>query len=185
MSEHLSSQIDTAVEIIHQGGVIAYPTEGVYGLGCSPFNEQAVLKLLKLKQRPVEKGLIVVSSDWQSVASLTRPIDKKQLDAVFATWPGAVTWVFPASNEAASWITGLHDSIALRISAFPVVISLCERVGPLVSTSANIATQPAAKTAKEVKKIFADEIDFILDAPVGNLITSTPIYDVISGDQLR
>lgn len=184
-NDSLEQQLAQAASIIVQGGVIAYPTEGVYGLGCSPFDQHAVETLLALKKRPLEKGLIVVASEWQQVAELTKSIGSKQLAHVFASWPGAITWIFPASKKAPTWITGAHDSIALRISNFPLIKALCQRVGPLVSTSANIAAEPAAINASQVRGIFVDKLGIIVEADVGSLATSTPIFNASTGEQLR
>lgn len=182
---NLQQQIQQATEIVINGGVIAYPTEGVYGLGCSPFNEIAVQKILQLKQRSISKGLIIVSDSFSAVKDLTLPLAKESYEKIMATWPGPITWVFPASEHAPAWITGSHKGIALRISQYPLIKQLCEKTGPLVSTSANIATQPAAMSAQEVNDIFADAIDYIIDAPIGNLTKPTPIFDAMSGKQLR
>src|SRR5690606_18310794 len=135
-----------AATALRSGGVIAYPTEAVWGLGCDPRNEAAVLRLLALKQREVDKGLILVGA---SEAQLTPYIDMLALDAaqraaVLASWPGPHTWIVPASTQAPAWITGTHTGIAVRVSAHPTVIALCDAFGgALVSTSANRAGEPA------------------------------------------
>ena len=156
MIHQTNLQITATVRCLKSGSIIAYPTEGVYGLGCDPFNELAVKKLLALKQRLVEKGLILISSDWSQVQHLTQPIAEKQLQAIFTTWPGPVTWVFPASQLAPSWICGKHPTIALRITDHSIAKMLCQQFGkPIVSSSANPEGQPPARTIKEVQQYFA------------------------------
>src|SRR5690606_26822027 len=131
------------------GGVIAYPTEAVWGLGCDPFDAAAVLRLLAVKQRHVDKGLILVASrpaqldglaDWDAL-----PRDRR--DAVFASWRGPNNWIVPATTRVRRWIAGAHDGVAMRVSAHPVVAALCAAFdGVLVSTSANRAGEPPART---------------------------------------
>lgn len=184
-STDLDEQLKTAANAIAEGGIIAYPTEGVFGLGCSPFNEAAVKKLCQLKNRPLSKGLIVIARDFAELESLTLPLPHKKLDAVLETWPGAVTWVFPASAEAPRWVTGEHTSIALRVPSFSLLQQLCALTGPLISTSANISSQPAATSAHQVSEAFRDCLDYIVDASTGMLDKPTPIYLALNGKRVR
>ena len=180
------SQLHAAVTILKQGGIIAYPTEGVYGLGCDPFNALAVTQLCALKQRELSKGLILIASDWKQVSHLTMPIDNTTLKKILAQWPSPNTWIFPASKQAPAWICGHHDSIALRISKHPLVHALCQTYGhAVVSTSANPSRAPAARHATEVQNYFGEQVDLIMTAEVGNLSGPTPIWNAISGQRLR
>ena len=180
------SNVSAATRILSKGGVIAYPTEGVYGLGCDPFNEQAVKKLLALKERPIEKGLILIAANWQQIEALIQPLSSKQLEKIQATWPGPITWVFPASDKAPPWICGEHFSIALRITDHPIAHALCEAFDqPIVSTSANVANQPAATSMAEVQKYFADKDVFMVQGEVGLLQKPTPIRDALTGNYYR
>lgn len=182
----LQAKLDQAVACLESGGLIAYPTEGVFGLGCDPFNQTAVERLLALKQRPVEKGMICIASNWQQVAALTLPVTQAQMNTVMSTWPGAHTWVFPASERAPKWITGQHTCIALRVTAHPVISALCKAwEGPIVSTSANLAGQPPARTAQQVREQLPSGIDFIVPGEVGDLVNPTPITNVVTGESLR
>ncbi len=181
-----AKSIKKAVSILKQGGIIAYPTEGVYGLGCDPFNEQAVLRLLKLKHRSVDKGLILIASSWEQLENLVKPIAKKLLSKVQATWPGPVTWVFPATKNVPAWIRGAHKSVAIRVTNHPIAKVLCEVYGgPIVSTSANLEGQPATRSSKEVRNQFPRGVDFIVPGIVGDLKSSTMIRDVLTGRVLR
>lgn len=188
MTKQLGSsetESEKVAQVVAAGGVVAYPAEGVFGLGCSPYNQQAVETLCRIKRRPITKGLIVIANSFAELQCLTQDIPKQRLSEVLATWPGPVTWVFPASLEAPTWVTGAHESIALRIPDYEPMRRLCQLTGPLISTSANIAGEPAALNAEEVKKIFNDELDYILDLPIGNLQKSTPIFDVLSEQTVR
>ena len=117
------------------GGVIAFPTEGVWGIGCDPENELAVKKLIDLKERSVEKGLILVGG---SLEQMEKYIDiLKYKSRLMTKWPGAHTWVVP-TKKAPPWITGKHSSVAVRVSNHPVIFSICKSFGKaIVSSSAN------------------------------------------------
>ena len=179
---------DEAVEVIHDGGVIAYPTEAVWGLGCDPFDEAAVLRLLAIKQREVAKGLILVAAhraqfdgllDWSAL-----PPDR--VAAVDASWPGPNTWIVPATSRVPRWITGAHMGVAVRVSDHPVVIALCEAFGaPLVSTSANLAGEPPAFSRVALDPQLLAQLDGVTEGETGGLSAPTAIRDALSGSVLR
>ncbi len=180
--------IAAAADLLRAGGVIAYPTEAVWGLGCDPRNEAAVLRLLRIKQRPVEKGLIVVAAGLEAV----RPwLDLALLPAgrmteVAASWPGPHTWAIPSTPQAPRWVTGEHRSLAVRVSAHPVVAALCEAFGgPLVSTSANPAGQPPARARAELDPVLLAGIDGLVAGQTGGLERPTPIRAALDGAVLR
>ncbi len=179
----LITQPKELLPLFQKKGVFAYPTESVYGLGCDPDNEKAVMRLLALKQRPIKKGLILVASDFSQVERYLKPLSKEQLQF---TQPSSTTYIYPALGSAPKWLTGDFDSLAIRISQHPIVRELCETFdSALVSTSANLSGQTPAKTASEVAKQFDDKIDAILDGNTGNLLTPTVIRDSISGEIIR
>jgi L-threonylcarbamoyladenylate synthase len=180
-----ATSLQNAVERLRAGGVLAYPTEAVYGLGCDPFNEQAVQKLFHVKQRPMEKGVILVAADVQQVADLVQLQGMPWEREVLASWPGPVTWVLPVKRALPDWITGGRDTVAIRVSAHPLVQQLCRAYGgPLVSTSANISGQPPAKSCEEIERLFADQV-LCLQGELGQLARPTSIRDARSGRVLR
>lgn len=177
-----------AIAALRKGGVIAYPTEGVWGLGCDPRDEAATLRLLALKQREVGKGLILIAADEAQLAPFVAmdALASDQRDAVRASWPGPNTWIVPASIDAPAWITGDHDGIAVRVSAHPVVIALCDAFGgALVSTSANIATLPSPRTRTELDPRVVAGVDAVAPGETGGLLQATPIRDARDGRSLR
>ncbi len=185
MPHHPNFKITTAVRHIKAGEVIAYPTEAVYGLGCDPLNEYAVMKLLEIKQRPIEKGLILIASSLEQLHPYL-VLGPTIIERVSATWPGPVTWVIPAQPWVPRWLTGDHDSLAVRVTAHPIAAALCERFdGPLVSTSANQTTRPAIRSARKLLKSFAGSGIYIVHGEVGGLRRETAIYDATTGLQLR
>jgi L-threonylcarbamoyladenylate synthase len=180
--------LDTAVAMLRTGGVIAYPTEAVWGLGCDPAHEAAVHMVLRLKQRPVEKGMILVAADLPQLEGWVRleALPDARQRAVLASWPGANTWILPAGPRARHWVTGEHSGIAVRISAHPLVSALCRAWGgPLVSTSANLAGEPPARSREELDPRLLRLLDGLLDGQTGGLAQPTPIRDALSGSILR
>jgi len=175
-----------AARIIRQGGIIAYPTESVYGLGCDPENPTAVLKILAIKNRPVTKGLILIAADLQQLQPYMATLQKPVLKRIRKTWPGPVTWLVPASPHVPVWLRGAHDSIAVRITAHPLAAALCTMIdGALVSTSANIHHQTAARTTLRVHQIFDSMIDYIVPGYVGRLTKATEIRDALTNKVIR
>lgn len=180
--------IATAVAVLHRGGVIATPTEAVWGLGCSPFDGEAVHRLLAIKRRPVGKGLILAGAevgqfdalvDWDAVPGARR-------EAVRASWPGPATWVLPATIAVPRWITGGHAGVAVRVSAHPVLAGLCRRFGgPVVSTSANLAGEPPAFRREALAPALIALVDGVCEGETGGLASPTPIRDALTGAVLR
>ncbi len=176
----------TAVTALAQGGVIACPTEAVWGLSCDPRNERACMALMALKQRDWRKGLILVAADFEQLQPYVELPSNNALKRATATWPGPATWVFPARQEVPLWLSGNQDTIAVRVTAHPVLRALSKRYGSaLVSTSANPAGREPARSASEVRLYFKDRLDAILPGQLGGLAKPTTIRDVSSGHILR
>jgi len=178
------TQFVEARQALSEGNILAYPTEAVYGLGCDPFNQQAVERLLALKERSAEKGLILLISKWSQLFSLIRAVPDALLDPVRKTWPGPVTWVFPKSARIPYWISGTHDGVAIRLTAHPIARELCME-HPLVSTSANLSGHEPATDLAGLELQFPMGIDGVFVGDLGGERKPCAIYDVISGEQLR
>jgi L-threonylcarbamoyladenylate synthase len=178
-------KIRLAIQKINQGEVIAYPTEAVYGLGCNPLDEEAVLKLLALKNRSVDKGLILIASSLEQLDPYLQ-LTTEIVSRIQATWPGSVTWIIPAQPWVPQWLTGKHSSLAVRVTSHPIARLLCEEnEGPLVSTSANATTKPPAAKSWQVYKNLGHNELFIVPGEVGNLKQATPIFDVLNHQKIR
>lgn len=171
--------------VVWEGGVVAYPTEAVWGLGCDPWNGEAVYRLLALKDRPVEKGLILVADSIRQFDFLLEDLPEAWQDRLASTWPGPNTWLVPHQNRLPEWITGQHDSVALRVSDHPLVRDLCALTGPLVSTSANPGGRPAARTRLRVEQYFHDRLDAVLGGALGGRKNPSTIRDLVSGQVVR
>ena len=178
--------VHQAARTILAGGVIAYPTEAVYGLGCNPYDAQAVLRLLQIKQRDPAQGLILIGAGMDDFVDFILPLDPAVEERVQRTWPGPYTWLLPAADSCPVWLRGVHNSIAVRVTAHAQSRQLCQQAGmALVSTSANRHGRPPAKTALQVHKQLGDKLDFILAGPTSGLDKPSEIRDAISGQQLR
>jgi L-threonylcarbamoyladenylate synthase len=182
----LSFRLHQALHALRAGGIIAYPTEAVYGLGCDPLDGQAVARLLALKHRPEHKGLILVCDRFDPLLDWIEPLANSQMAPIRASWPGPHTWLLPAQAWVPRWVRGEHASLAVRVSAHPLVAELCHGFGgPLISTSANISALPPARSPSQVRRQFGRRIDYLLSGPLGGLASPTPIRDGRSGQLLR
>ncbi len=179
-------RIRMAAHAMHRGGVVAYPTEAVYGLGCDPCNEAAVHHLLELKQRPVSKGLILIAADFSQLQRYVAEPSPHQLVKLEQSWPGPVTWLIPARPETPRWLRGDHHTLAVRVTAHPVAAALCRiSGGPIVSTSANLAGHPPARNPLAVRRYFHSHLDCIVHGKVGPNRNPTEIRNLADGSLLR
>ncbi len=178
--------MEAVVAALHAGGVVAYPTEAVYGLGCDPDNAAAVQRLLDLKQRPVDKGLILIAADETQLERYVDLSDAAMAARVRASWPGPVTWLLPVRAGVPAWLCGAHASLAVRVTAHPLAAALCRAFGgALVSTSANLSGQPALRDAAAVAAAFGNALDAILAGAVGGRERPSEIRDAATGEVLR
>jgi L-threonylcarbamoyladenylate synthase len=182
----MDAAIADAVAALRAGGIIAYPTEAVYGLGCDPYDQAAVARLFALKQRPTGQGVLLIAADFPQVEKFIGAVSEAVVARARATWPGPHTWVFPRAPATPPWLAGTHAGIALRITAHPLAAALCGAFGgALVSTSANRHGAPPARSAAEARAAFPGVLAYILEGATGGLERPTPIRDAISGEVLR
>jgi len=178
----------TALETFQQGGILAYPTEAVFGLGCDPDNDEAIEKLLSIKSRSVDKGLILLAGNY---TQLLPYIDDSQIpqnlrSAVLSRWPDGITQIVAKNLGTSALLTGRFDTIAVRITSQPDVVALCQATNkPIVSTSANLSGKTPAKTWQEIPDDLADKIDFIIKGKTLGFDQPSTIIDALSGDVIR
>jgi len=178
------SIIDKAAKVLRSGGVIAYPTEGVFGLGCLPGNLDAVARLLQIKQRDASKGLILIAAaasqleEWIDLPDdVTLPDPEPQ---------SPTTWIVPAGTRVASVVRGNHTGIAVRITTHPVARAICTAVAsPIVSTSANLSGRPVAPSQSALRRQFSDLVDYVVPGKCGPSSGASEIRDLLSGAILR
>ncbi len=179
-------RLQAALEALSGEGVIATPTEAVWGLSCDPYSERAVRALLALKRRPLSKGLILVAAEIEQLEFLLADLPQQDQKRLQESWPGPVTWLVPHRCRLPAWIHGEHDTVAVRVSDHPVLRALCLCWGgALVSTSANPGGSQPARAAFQVRRYFGDELDGILPGAIGQSARPTSIRDLSSGELIR
>ncbi len=175
-----------AARVVRLGGVIAYPTEAVYGLGCDPLGAFAVERLLRLKGRSFDKGLILISDRLERLRPFLAPVPDELERFARSTWPGPVTWLWPANPDCPWWLTGGRHSIAVRVTAHALAAALCALCeAPLVSTSANITGVAPARSPLQVRRRLRELPDFVLAGALGGSRRPTAIRDLLSGRVVR
>lgn len=171
---------------MRQGGVVAYPTEAVWGLGCNPFDTQAMNRLLQLKDRPVSKGVILIAANMLQMEPYIAHLDDIQRQRLKNSWPGPVTWLVPNNGMAPEWITGSSPYVALRVTDHPVAAGLCRAFGgPIVSTSCNPQGKPPARSIHEVRRYFGNQLDGISNGVVGSRPNPSEIRNLLTGEIVR
>ncbi len=183
---HMLLNAEEAADRLRDGQLIAYPTEAVYGLGCDPANESSVRKLLALKHRPESSGLLLIGHDIEQFQAWVGPVSARQRARALKTWPGPVTWLFPRGTNTPDFISGAHDTIAIRVTAHPPCVALCRAFGgPVVSTSANPHSAAPAQSACDVEDYFGSFLGGILEGPLGGRASTSEIRDLGTGKVIR
>lgn len=182
----INPRIQYAARQMRLGGVSAYPTEAVWGLGCNPFDELAVTELLALKERPVQKGLILLAANFHMFAPFLNHLDDLQRQRLKNTWPGPVTWLVPADELVPYWIRGDFTSVALRVTDHPVAAGLSRAFGgPIVSTSCNPQGREPARDIHQVRRYFGSQLSAITCGTVGKRKNPSEIRDLLTGQVVR
>ncbi len=177
---------DAAVRVLQDGGVVACPTEGVWGLACCASNPQAVERVITLKARDARKGLILIGADIHQVTPLLATLEPAWRSRLQDGWPGPVTFVIPAARTVSPQLTGGRLTLAVRISAHPVLLALTTALRePIVSTSANISGEKTLKTPTAIARVFGDQLDGIVAGELGGRRGPSDIVDVRTGRRLR
>ena len=175
-----------ALQALSAGGVVACPTEAVWGLGCDPWNASAVQRLLELKRRPEAKGLILVAANIEQLHWLLWDLPEPWRERLDRSWPGPVTWLVPHKNRVPVWISGSSDRVAVRVSAHTGVVALCQAAGrPLVSTSANSAGAQAAREIFQLRRYFGTGLDYTVPGRLGDGRRPSMIRDLASDTLVR
>ncbi len=168
-----------------RGGVIAYPTESCYGLGCDPRNYRAVRRLLRIKGRPAAKGLILIASEFGQLERYLAPLPGPARATLGRYWPGPTTLLLPAARRTPHWLTGGRDTLAVRVTAHHDAARLCQALGmALVSTSANRAGRQPLKTAAACRRAFGHRV-LVVAGRIGRRKNPSTIIDFHSGRVLR
>ncbi len=177
-----------AVDVFQQGGILAYPTEAVFGLGCDPDNTLAIENLLAIKKRPKNKGLILLAAHYSQLLPYVddSKLTKVQRQQVLGRWPNGVTQLLPKNKHTTPLLTGEFDCIAVRLTDQPDVVSLCKQTNkPIVSTSANLSGEPPAKTWQNLSPALINHIDYIIKGQTLGYTQPSKIIDALTGRVIR
>ncbi|MFD2230006.1 L-threonylcarbamoyladenylate synthase [Alkalimarinus sediminis] len=179
--------IKRAVETLKSGGVIAYPTEAVWGLGCDPWNSVAVERLLRLKSRAMHKGLILACGEIEQLDFLLHGLTPEKYQTLLDSWPGPNTWLVPDSaNVIPQWVKGSHDTVAVRVSKHSLIKEMAAQFGrPIVSTSANPAGAEPAMNGLRIRQYFGRQIDYIVPGSIGGEKQPSRIRSLETGQVIR
>jgi L-threonylcarbamoyladenylate synthase len=170
---------------LEHGGIIAYATASCFGFGCDAKNLNAINKLLRIKQRPRSKGLIVIADQLQRLESFIKPLNAEEKKHAQSKWPGAHTWLMPASHRASSALRGRHKKIAVRVDAHSDTVQLCKALRiALVSTSANVSGKRPVKTYRDCVRQFGKRV-MVIPGRIGKSKTPSTIQDFESGKVFR
>lgn len=179
-------QIDRAARCVLSGGVIAYPTDTVFGLGCLPEALDACERIIELKQRDARKGLLLIAATLEHVNEHALLPEGAMRERVLESWPGPVTWLLEARAHVPRAVTGGGGRLGVRVTGHDVARRLCERVGSaLVSTSANPAGRPPLTSRLAIRRAFGDAVDYILPGEPGDPRRASTIRDARDGSVVR
>lgn len=179
-------RIRRTARCVRAGGVVAYPTEAVFGIGCLPSDDAALARVLRIKRRSWRKGMLVIGASLEQIERWAMLERSPLLDEILAGWPGPYTWVLPARPRTPMRLTGGRHTIAVRCTAHPIAAELCRQAGSaLVSTSANASGQPPLLQAADVRRTLGRVLDDVLPGPLGGEAAPTRIRDGLTGRVLR
>ncbi|WP_051078274.1 L-threonylcarbamoyladenylate synthase [Leeia oryzae] len=165
-------------------GVLAYPTESCFGLGCNPISPLGLKRLLRLKGRPQHKGMIVIAASLAQLRPLLAPLGEQDVAILSRFWPGPFTFLLPAATSVLPLLRGKHQTLAVRVTAHPQASTLCKYLGPLVSTSANKAGQPSLRTHRACVRTFGQHAT-VIRGLTGKMHNPSSIIDFATGRVLR
>ena len=178
--------IHRAADVIRQGGVVAYPTESCFGLGCDPDNTDAIRRILRMKKRPANKGLILISDRLSRLGKYTGELPLSHRQEMMTSWPGPFTWLVPTTGAVSFWLKGQHTLVAVRVTAHKEAALLCRLAGkPIVSTSANRSGQKSIKAYNRISQVFGNEVDYVVNGQIGRSSRPSTIRNSVTGEILR
>ena len=182
-----SLRLRLAGDCLRAGGIVAHPTEGVWGLACDSNNPQAIHRLMLLKSRPEAQGFVMIAAEISQFADILDRLADELQHRLRRSWPGPVSWVVPCDRSVPVWIRGDHrTTVALRVTAHPLAAALCRAAGMrLVSTSANVHGRPPARNVLQVRRCFGAAVDLYLHGELGAARGPSEIRELLSGRVLR
>jgi L-threonylcarbamoyladenylate synthase len=198
LTSSIRQQVEGGISILKKGGIVAFPTDTVYGLGACANLQPAVERVYQVKERPRNMALPLLLAHASQISEIAEPVPPVAWLLARSFWPGALTIILPKSGSAPEIVTAGGTTVALRIPAHPVPVALIEGLGaPVVGTSANLSGRPSTLTADEVHSQFGEAIDLIIDggrcpggreSTIVDLTGETPVVlreGAISKEELR
>ena len=186
MDERSIVGLDAAADALNRGGVIAYPTETVYGLGCLPDNINAIKRLLQIKRRSREKGLILIGANRQQLAPYVSGLNENLWEKIETPGERTTTWIVPTAKSVSQWIRGNRNTLALRITRHAGARSLCLGCNSaIISTSANTSGSPPVQRSGDLSRELLDQLDYLLTGNCGDDQAPSRIEDIFSGEIIR
>jgi L-threonylcarbamoyladenylate synthase len=172
----MERKIHQAIDILKKGGIVAFPTDTVYGLGANASSPDAILRIYQAKRRPRRLALPLLLADASQIPSVARDMPEIAWLLAKHFLPGGLTLVLYKSSSVSSLITGGSDKIAVRVPAHPIPIALLEGLdGPITGTSANLTGRPSPMTSREVYDQLGDSVDLIIDGECPGGVVSTVV----------
>lgn len=160
----IKQQVEKGISVLERGGVVAFPTDTVYGVGAGASLQSAVERVYQVKERPRSMALPLLLAHTSQLSEIAEPVPPVAWLLARRFWPGALTIVLPQSIAVPDIVTAGGDTVAVRIPAHPVPVALVEGLGmPIVGTSANLSGQPSPLTADEVRAQLGDRVDLVID----------------------
>ena len=185
-SSTTQNNYDDVAEVLKRGGVIAYPTESCFGLGCDPRDHSAVRRILQIKRRCKSKGLILVSDNFSRFRPFIAGVPETFRETVLASWPGPNTWLLPTRPGVSSWLKGDYQTLAVRVSNDKTVRGICRAAKmAIVSSSANRSGKPSLRTYEQVKLSLGKEVDYVVPGTIGMQTSPSRIRDGLTGEVIR
>lgn len=193
------STLEQVSHWLDNGNLLAYPTEAVWGMGCDPFNEQAVRQILTIKNRPIDKGMILITADTQLIKEFFHPLPATIQNNLHHSWQNAknqaTTYLLPipAHLDIPDWVTGGRATLAIRVINHPIIAKLCQTLaktstnnpyGFLISTSCNPSGKTPATTLRQAQNYFGDSVGYF-DAPTLGYTQPSQIKDALTGQLIR
>jgi L-threonylcarbamoyladenylate synthase len=183
ISIHNPKAIPEAADVLMNNGVIAIPTDTVYGIACMAFNSKAIERIFSIKGRDSNKALPILVGRFEQLEQIAQPINKNAEILMKAFWPGALTIVVFRKLTLPENLSP-YPTVGVRMPNLPWLINLINKVGPLAATSANLSGHPEARSAQEVAEALNDKIDLIIDGGKSGLALTSTVVDC-SGPEIK
>ncbi|MFC1528534.1 L-threonylcarbamoyladenylate synthase [Candidatus Latescibacterota bacterium] len=183
MNKTEQTKIDDAVTVLKNGGIVVYPTETVYGIGCDPLNRAAYERIHRLKKRNDDKQMLLLACSLSQVEQFAGRLADIPSRLAREFWPGPLTMVINTLSEIPEYLYGNSGGVAFRVTSHPVAASLANNSGyPITSTSANISGYPPVSNYEEALKMFGKEAEIVLENSIPFSGTPSTIIDLTSDE---